>query len=87
MKKKKDVFKVGAQLAGFVFPKPFTVVQAVNLKSLLSLPMTALRRMCTIFSILGYVKLFPFEAKMRELPKILVSYLREAELSVKATRL
>ena len=30
VKKKKDVFKVGAELAGFVFLKPFTVVEAVN---------------------------------------------------------
>ena len=43
VKKKKDVFKVGAELAGFVFLKPFTVVEAVNLKSLLCHPMAAFR--------------------------------------------
>ena len=33
VKKKKDVLKVGAELAGFIF-KPSTVVEAVNLKRL-----------------------------------------------------
>ena len=84
---KKDIFKVGAGLAGFVFFKPFTVVKAVNLKSLLRLPMAAFRQMHTIFSNLGYMKLFPSEAKIRELLNTSVSYLREAELSVKETLL
>ena len=87
VKKKKDVFKVGAELAGFVFLKPFTVVEAVNLKSLLRLPMAAFRQMRAIFSNLGYVKLFPSETKIRELLNTSVSYLREAELSVKETLL
>ena len=39
VKKKKDVLKVGAE---FVF-KPSIVVEAVNLKSLLCLPMAAFR--------------------------------------------
>ena len=55
VKKKKDVFKAGAELAGFVFLKPFTVVEAVNLKSLLRLPMAAFWQMRTIFSNLGYM--------------------------------
>ena len=42
VKKKKDVLKVGAELAGFIF-KPSTVVEAVNLKRLLCLPMAAFR--------------------------------------------
>ena len=87
VKKQKYVFKVGAELAGFVFLKPFTAVVAVNLKSLLRLPMAAFRRMRTIFSNLGYVKLFPSEAKTRELLNTSASYLCEAELSVKETLL
>ena len=70
-----------------VFLKPITVVEAVNLKSLLRLPMAAFWRMRTIFSNLGYVKLFPSETKIRELLNTSVSYLREAELSVKETLL
>ena len=87
VKKKKDVFKVGAELAGFVFLKSCTVVEAVNLKSLLRLPTVAFQQMCTIFSNLGYVKLFPSETKIRELLNTSVSYLREAKLSVKETLL
>ena len=56
VKKKKDVLKVGAE---FVF-KPSIVVEAVNLKSLLCLPMAAFRWMNTIFSNLHSVKLFSF---------------------------
>ena len=67
------------------FLKPFTVVEAVNLKSLLHLPMAAFRRMRTIFSNLGYVKLFPSETKIQELTNTLVSSLCKAEMSVKET--
>ena len=41
VKKKKDVYEVGAELAGFVFFRSFTVVEALNLKSLLHLVMKA----------------------------------------------
>ena len=85
MRKKKDVFKVREQLAGFAFFKPFTVVQAVNLKSLLRLGMTAFWHMCTIFLNLGYVKLYPSEAKRRELLNTSVYYRYKAKLNVKAT--
>ena len=85
MRKKKNVFKVREQLAGFAFFKPFTVVQAVNLKSLLRLGMTAFWYMCTIFSNLGYVKLYHSEAKRRELLNKSVYYCYKAELSVKAS--
>ena len=47
--------------------------------------MAAFRPMRTIFSNLGYVKLFPSEAKIRELLNTSVSYLCEAKLSVKET--
>ena len=86
VKKKKDVLKVGAELAGFIF-KPSTVVEAVNLKRLLCLPMAAFRWMRTIFSNLHSAKLFSFEAKKRELLNASVSYLHEAELSLKKTLL
>ena len=45
----------------------------------------AFRHMCTIFSNLGFVKLYPSEAKMKQLLNTSVSYLREAKLSVKVT--
>ena len=59
----------------------------MNLKSLLRLPMATFRRMHTIFSNLGYVKLFPSEAKIRKLLNTSASYLCEAKFSAKETLL
>ena len=66
MRKEKGVFTSWAELAGFVFVKPLNVVQEVDLKNLLRLPMAAFRRMRTIFLNLGYVRLFTSELKMRQ---------------------
>ena len=67
MRKKKSIFTCVAKLAGFVFVKPLTVVEAVDLKNLLHLPVAAFCRMHTIFLNLGYVRLFPSELKMSQL--------------------
>ena len=84
MRKEKGIFTRATELAGFVFVKPLTVVRAVDLKNLLRLPMAAFRRMRTIFLNLGYVRLFPSELKMRQLPNTSVSHLHEAEVSVES---
>ena len=84
MRKEKSIFTGAAELAGFVFVKPLTVVQAVDLKNLLRLPMAAFRRLRTIFLNLGYVRLFPSESKMRQLLNTPVSHLHEAEMSVES---
>ena len=68
-----------------MFSKPFTLVQAVNLKSLLRLLIAAFPLISTIFSNVGYVKVFPCKAVMPELLHKSVSYLSEAELGVKPT--
>ena len=84
MRKEKSIFTGAAELAGFVFVKPLTVVQAVDLKNLLRLPMAAFRRLRTIFLNLGYVRLFPSESKMRQLLNTPVSHLHEAKMSVES---
>ena len=84
MRKEKGIFTRAAELAGFVFVKPLTIVQAVDLKNLLLLPMVAFRRMRTILLNLGYVRLFPSELKMRQLLNTSVSHLHEAEMSVES---
>ena len=84
MRKEKSIFTRAAELAGFVFVKPLTVVQAVDLKNLLHLPTAAFRRMHTIFFNLGHVRLFPSELKMRQLLNTSVSHLPEAEMSVES---
>ena len=84
MRKEKDVFTRAVELAGFIFVKPLTVVQAVDLKNLLHLHMAAFRRMRTIFLNLGSVRLFPSESKMRQLFNTSVSHLHEAEVSVES---
>ena len=82
MRKEKYIFTRATELEGFVFVKPLTIVQAVNLKNLLHLPMAAFCRMHIIFLNLGYARLFPSELKMRQLLNTSVSHLHEAEMSV-----
>ena len=84
MGKEKSIFTCAARLPGFVFVKPLTVVQAVDLKNLLHLPMAAFCCMHTTFLNLGYVRLFPSELKMRQLLNTSVSHLPEAEMSVES---
>ena len=84
MGKEKSIFTCAARLPGFVFVKPLTVVQAVDLKNLLHLPMAAFCCMHTTFLNLGYVRLFPSELKMRQLLNTPVSHLHEAEMSVES---
>ena len=80
MRKEKGIFTRATELAGLVFVKPLTVVRAVDLKNLLRLPMTAFRRMRTIFLNLGYVRLFPSEVKMKQLFNTSVSHPHEVSV-------
>ena len=82
MRKEKGAFTCAAELAAYVFVKPLTAVQAVNLKNLLCLPLTAFCRMRTIFLNLVYIKLFPSELKIRQLLSTSVSHLHRAKMSV-----
>ena len=84
---KERCFQCKSRAWRIYFFKPFTTVEVVNLKSLLRFPMATFRRMHTIFSNLGYVKLFPSEAKIRKLLNTSASYLREAKFSAKETLL
>ena len=72
------------ELERIVFVRPVTVVQAVNLKSLLHLLMTPVRLMHVIFLSFGYVRLFPSELKMKQVLNISVSHLHEAEMSAES---
>ena len=49
MRKEIDIFTCAAKVAEFIIVKPLTVVQVVDLKNLLHLPMAAFHCMCTIF--------------------------------------
>ena len=84
MRKEIDIFTHATKFAEFIFVKLLTVVQVVDMKNLLCLPMAAFHRMSTIFLNQGHVGLFPSELKIRQLLNISVFHLHEAEMSVES---
>lgn len=84
VRQEKVVFARSTEPADFVFVKPLTVVQAINLKSLLCLYMASFCQMYTIFLGLGYLKPFRSELKMKQLLNTSVTYLHEAEMSAES---
>ena len=58
IRKEKGVFTHVAELAGFFFVKPLTVVQSIDLQYLLHIPTTAFNCMRTVFLDLDYVRVF-----------------------------
>ena len=83
--KDKGVFTYVAELAGFLFVKPLTVVQSIDLQYLLHIPTTALNCMRSVFLDLDYVRLFFSKLENKQLPSSTVSHFYKAELSVDST--
>ena len=85
VRQEKVVFARSTEPADFVFVKPLTVVQAINLKSLLCLYMAFFVRCIPSFWVgLGYLKPFRSELKMKQLLNTSVTYLHKAEMSAES---
>ena len=82
--KEKGILSYVAELAGFLFVKPLTVVQSIDLQYLLRIPTTTLNCMRKVFLDLDYVRVFFSKLENKQLPSSTVSHFYEAELSVES---
>ena len=82
IRRNRSLFQCAAEAAGFCFLKALTVIQAIDLRSVLNLSMSRFCMLRISFSNFGLKHLFPSELKMRKVENSRLQHLTDAEIVV-----